>query len=161
MSKTAIDLLEELANEDLTQVDTSFPILAVSEAEFRIAEATRETAESGFEYLLFKCELISENCRDTNGSPVRPGYKLRHMIGLTPSNKSIKEVGEEEAKKQIKVRVVQFLKAIGNLTFDPSLTSYVNATFFAKTRVSKERTDQKTGITYAPQAEFATFIPKV
>jgi hypothetical protein len=32
-------------------------------------------------------------------------------------------------------------------------------TLFAKTRVSKERTDPKTGITYSPQAEIAQFIP--
>lgn len=161
MSLNALDLLDQLASEDLSQVDTSFPILAVSEAEFRVASITHETAESGFEYLALQFELLSPNCKDTNGNTVNPGYKIRHMIGLTPSEKSIKENGPEAAVKQVKANVVRFLQAIGDLEFDKTLEKYPNMTFFAKTRVSKERTDPKTGITYSPQAEIATFIPKV
>lgn len=155
----ALDILDMLAQEDLSQVDTSYPILAGGTYEWRIAEASRETSDSGYTYLLFKCALLTPGALDTNGNPVSPGYQIRNMIGLTPSQKQIEEVGLDAAKENIKKNVVKFLQALGDLTFDPTLEKYKDMTFFAKTRVSKEKEDKKTGQVYPPAAEFSTFIP--
>lgn len=157
---TGLDIFDELGSEDLSTVDTSYPILAPGQYEFQVKEATKEEAESGYQYLLFKCSLVTPNAVDTNGNPVPVGYVMRNMIGLTPAEKTIKEVGLEEAKKRIKANVVKFLDAVvENRYFDPTLETYVGLNFFAKTRVSKERTDPITGQVYAPQAEFSSFIP--
>lgn len=153
-----LSIFDELASEDLTQVDTSFPILAADQYEFRINSMTKETADSGYVYLLIQAATTVPG-QDTNGNPLNAGYPVRHMIGLTPSDKQVAEIGMDEAKKKIKVNVVKFLQAVGNLVFDPTLESYKDMTFFAKTRVSKERTDPKTGVTYSPQSEIASFIP--
>jgi len=155
---TGLSIFDELASEDLTQVDVSFPILAAGQYEFRINSMTKETADSGYQYLLIQCATTVPG-DDTNGNPVPTGYPVRHMIGLTPSDKQVAEIGLDEAKKKIKVNVVKFLQAIGNLNFDPTLEMYKDMTFYAKTRVSKERTDPKSGVTYNPQTEIASFIP--
>lgn len=156
----ALSIFDELASEDLTSVDTSFPILAGDTYEFRINSMTKEVADSGYAYLLIQAATNVPGM-DTNGNPLPPGYPVRHMIGLTPSDKQVAEIGLDAAKKKIKVNVVKFLDAVGNRVFDPTLESYKDMTFFAKTRVSKERTDPRTGITYSPQAEIAQFIPAI
>ena len=155
-----MDLLDQIAGEDLSSVDTSNPILAAGEYEFSIKEVTLEEAESGFKYLLVKLNLMSSGAKDTVGRPVLPGYSMRHMIGLTISDKTIAEIGPDAAKERVKVNIVKFLDALGNRELDKTFQSYPGQTLFAKTRVSKERTDAKTGQVYEPQAEIAMFIPK-
>lgn len=161
MNINPLNILDELANEDLTAVDTSYPVLAAGQYEFRIQEMKQETFDSGWTCIQIKCSLITPGAVDTNNSPVPPGYVITHRIGLSLSEKVVAEIGEEAAKKQVKVNVVKFLQALGDLEFDPTYEKYLGKTFFAKTRVSKQREDKKTGQVYEPQAEFAQFIPAV
>jgi hypothetical protein len=155
-------VLEALAETDFTQVDTSFPNLAPGQYEFRIGSAEYKDSESGGKYLLFGCNLVTPDVKATDGTPVAPGYPVRHMINLTPSQKQIAKSGEAACIDNIKKDIAKFLEAVTGpqRKWDPTLESYRGMNFFAKTRVSKERTDERTGVTYSPQTEFAGFIPK-
>lgn len=156
------DVFTMLANTDLDQVDTSYPILAGGVYEFEVKSAEKKTSErTGGEYLLFQCALLSDNALDINGNRVNPGYSLRHMISLTPSEKQLENKSMEECKKDVIASVCKFLDALMiKRVWDETLNTYVGMTFFAKTKVGKERTDPRTGDVYAPQAEFASFLPK-
>lgn len=156
------NMFEMLANTDLSQVDTSYPNIAVGTYEWRVKSAEKKTSErTGGEYLLFQCELLTDTAVDTNGSSLNPGYSLRHMINLTPSEKQLQKDGLEGCQKKIMADLCKFLDAImTERQWDETLESYVGLTFFAQTKVSKERTDERTGDTYPPQAEFAKFLPK-
>lgn len=155
-------IFDKLAGEELLNADTSYPVLAQGLYELRIKDAELKESESGFEYVNLTCELISPNATDIKGEPVAPGYIIRHMIGLTPSEKAINEHGQDAAENQIVKRVAVFIDAIQKprQRFDESLQSYIGLTFWAKTKVTKEREDKKTGNVYPPGAEIASFVPK-
>lgn len=152
-----------LANTDLNEVDTSYPVLSGGTYEFEVKSAEKKTSErTGGDYLLFQTALRTPDCVDINGNAVQPGYALRHMISLTPSEKQLENKSEEECKKDILASVCKFLDALmSERVWDETLESYVGLTFFAKTKVGKERTDQATGNVYPASAEFASFLPKV
>lgn len=158
----ALDILNSLSSEELQSTDTSFPNLAPGQYQFRIDTAELKDSEKGGKYLLFQCKLESTDATTTAGEPLQPGYPVRHMINLSPSQKQIDKNGLDTCVKNIKRDIAKFLEAVMGpaRTWDPSLEIYRGQTFFAKTRVSKERTDENTGITYDPQTEFAGFIPK-
>ncbi len=156
-----MSIFDKLAGDALLNADTSYPVLAAGLYEFRIKEAEQKQSESGFEYLNFVCELISDGAFSTTGEPIAPNYVIRHMVGLTPSDKAIAELGQDAAENQIVKRVATFLDGFqATRHFDESLQSYIGQTFFAKTKVSKEREDKKTGNIYPPNAEIATIVPK-
>lgn len=156
------DIFAMLANTDLNEVDTSYPVLAAGVYEFRIKSAEKKTSErTGGEYLLFQCELLSDDAQDINGSAIGQGYLMRHMISLTPSERQLAKKSLEDCQKDIMSSVCKFLDAIMlNRVWDETLESYTGMTFFAKTKVGKERTDERTGDVYPPSAEFASFLPK-
>ena len=161
-NNTGLSIFDTLGDEDLSAIDTSYPVLAAGQYEFSVKEMTKECSDSGFEYLLVKASLVSTNALDIAGAPVNPGYIIRHMIGLTPADKTIQEVGLEEATKRIKQNIVKFLDAVvENRQWDNTLELYIGRTFFAKTKVTKEREDKKTGNIYPPSAEIQTLIPLV
>jgi hypothetical protein len=151
-----------LATTNLNEVDTSYPVLSGGVYEFEVKSAEKKTSENtGGEYLLFQCALITPDATDVNGGVLSPGYTMRHMISLTPSEKQLEKKSEEECKKDIMASICKFLDGLMVVReWDETLESYVGLTFFAKTRVGKERTDPKTGNVYDPQAEFANFLPK-
>lgn len=155
------DIFAMLANTNLNEVDTSYPILAGGVYEFEVKSAEKKTSErTGGEYLLFQCALRTPDAVDINGNSISPGYSMRHMISLTPSEKQLENKSEDECKKDILASVCKFLDALmTERVWDETLESYVGLTFFAKTKVGKERTDPRTGDVYAPQAEFASFLP--
>lgn len=156
------DIFAMLANTDLNEVDTSYPILVGGVYEFQVKSAEKKTSErTGGDYLLFQTALLTPDAVDINGANLSPGYSLRHMISLTPSAKQLENKSEEDCKKDILASLCKFLDAImAERVWDETLESYVGLTFFAKTKVGKERTDANTGDVYAPQAEFASFLPK-
>ncbi len=158
-----LDILNSLSTEELASTDTSFPNLSPSQYEFLIDEATIEGKDDGSsKYLLFKTKLNSEGASSTAGEPLAPGYPVRHMVNLMPSQKQLDKHGEEQCIKNIKKDIAKFLQAVmgPSCQWDPTLEIYRGQTFFATTRVSKERTDPNTGITYDPQTEFSKFIPR-
>lgn len=161
----ALELLNSLTTEELANTDTTFPNLAPGQYEFLIdtAEIKDNTAGTG-KYLLFQCKLQSEGAKSTAGEPLAIGYPVRHMINLSPSQKQIDKnpEGLDGVIKNIKRDIAKFLEAVAgpSRTYDPSFAAYRGNTFWAKTRVSKERTDDNTGVTYDPQTEIASLIPK-
>jgi hypothetical protein len=158
----ALDILNDLSTDELKNTNTAFPNLAPSQYEFKIDSAEIKDSQSGGKYLLFQTKLNSPDAMSTAGEPLAVGFPVRHMINLSPSQDQIDKHGEEGCKKNIKKDIAKFLEAVvgPERTWDPTLELYVGQTFFAKTRVSPERTDKKTGITYDPSTEFASFIPK-
>lgn len=156
------NIFEMLANTDLNDVDTSYPVLSGGIYEFEVKSAEKKTSErTGGEYLLFQCALLTPDATDINGAALSPGYSMRHMISLTPSEKQLEKKSLEECQKDALASVCKFLDALmSERVWDETLESYVGLTFFAKTKVGKERTDPKTGDVYDPQAEFASFLPK-
>lgn len=158
---TTLSVLDMLANTDLNTVDTSFPILAPGTYEFEVKEAEIKTSDNGVRYAAIKTALVSPDAKDTNGNPINAGYPVRHMFMLSVSEKQVAKHGEEQAKKNVIADVCRFMDAVqGNRNWDETLQSYIGQRFFAKTKVSKERTDEATGQTYSPQAEFAQLLPK-
>lgn len=156
-------IFDSLAETDLAAIDTSFPNLAPSTYEFTIADAEKKQSDKGGFYLLFQCKLVTPGALDTAGNELSPGYPIRHMINLTPSEKQIAKNGPETCVKNIKADVAKFLEAVvgPERTWDSTLEMYKGLNFFAKTRVTKERTDEATGNTYAPSSEIGSFMPKV
>jgi len=159
---SSLDILGMLATEDLSQVDTSYPILLGGTYEFEIKGAEKKTSDkSGGDYLLFDCALLSSEATDIAGNPIQAGYRMRKMINLSPSEKQIAAKGEEQCAKDCVADVCKFLDALmEERIWDETLETYVSMTFWAKTKVSKERTDKATGDVYPPAADFASFIPK-
>jgi hypothetical protein len=159
---SSIDILGMLANSDLNEVDTSYPILLGGTYEFEVKSAEKKTSEkSGGEYFLFNCALRSEGAADITGAPVAPGYQIRKMINLSPSEKQIEAKGEEQCGKDVIKDVCKFLDALmEERVWDETLETYIGMTFWAKTKVTKERVDKFTGDVYPPAADFASFIPK-
>lgn len=155
------DVFAMLASTNLNDVDTSYPVLQGGVYEFEVKSASKETSErTGGEYLLFQCALLTPDAVDINGNAISPGYSLRHMISLTPSEKQLMKKSEEECKQDAIKSVCQFLDALmSERVWDETLESYVGLTFFAKTRVGKERTDDRTGNVYPASSEFASFLP--
>lgn len=158
-----IDLLNSLGSEELANVDTSFPLLKPGQYEFVVDSVEIKDSNSGGKFISISAKL-NEDAETTAGEPLKPGYPVRHMINLTPSQKQIENNprGVEGCVENIKKDIAKFLDAtVGpSRYYDPSFQVYRGQTFFAKTRVSKERTDERTGQTYDPQTEFATLIPK-
>lgn len=130
--------------------------------EFEVKSAEKKTSErTGGDYLLFQCALRTPEAVDVNGVAINPGYSMRHMISLTPSEKQLGNKSEDDCKKDILAGLCKFLDSImDERVWDETLESYVGLTFFAKTKVGKERVDGSTGDVYAPQAEFSSFLPK-
>ena len=157
-----LDILNSLSTEELASTDTSFPNLAPDTKQFRVVEMKLEESKSGGKYILIQTKLESTDAISTAGEPIAPGYPVRHMINLSPSQKQIDKQGMETCVKNIKRDLAKFLEAVvgPDRTWDPSFELYADQTFFAKTRVSKERTDEATGTVYDPQTEFASFLPK-
>ena len=159
---SSIDILGMLANSDLNEVDTSYPILLGGTYEWEVKSAEKKTSDkSGGEYLLFSCALLSSGASDIAGNDIPPGYQIRKMINLSPSEKQIDTKGEDQCAKDIMKDVCKFLDALmEDRVWDETLETYVGMTFWAKTKVTKERTDKNTGDVYPPAADFASFIPK-
>lgn len=156
------DIFTMLATANLAEVSTAYPILASGVYEFEVKSAEKKTSErTGGEYLLFQCALLTPESVDVNGSPLSPGYTIRHMISLTPSEKQLESKSLEECQKDAIASVCKFLDSLmTDRVWDETLESYTGLTFFAKTKVGKERTDPRTGDVFASQAEFASFLPK-
>ena len=156
------DIFAMLANTDLSEVSTAYPVLSAGVYEFKVKSAEKKVSErTGGEYLLFQCELVTPDSIDINNEPINPGYVMRHMISLTPSEKQLAKKSEEQCKQDILSSVCKFLDGLmTQRVWDETLESYVGMTFFAKTRVGKEREDQNTGDVYPAQSEFSSFLPK-
>ena len=157
-----LDILNSLSSEELQTTDTSFPNLMPGQYEFSIAGAELKDSNSGGKYLLFQTKLLSTDAVSTNGDPIQPGFPVRHMINLSPSQKQIDKSGIDTCVKNIKRDLAKFLEAVVGpaRTWDPTLELYLGQSFFAKTRVSKERTGDD-GQTYDAQTEFSSFVPKM
>lgn len=159
---SSIDILGMLASTDLNEVDVSYPILLGGTYEFEVKEVEKKVSENtGGEYILFKCALLSDNATDIAGNAISPGYAMRYMINLSPSEKQIAAKGEEQCAKDVLAQVCKFLDALmEQRVWDETFETYVGMTFWAKTKVTKEREDKNTGNVYPPAADFASFIPK-
>lgn len=148
-----VDIFDQLGDGTLVDTDTSFPILAPGQCEFRVEAGTVETSEkTGGRYLAFDL-ATTEDKEDINGRPLPAGYKVRHMISVTPTEKMDDE--------SIKRNLAMFLDAVvDGRQWDPTLELYIGQTLFAKTKVQAERVDDATGETYPASARISTFIPK-
>jgi hypothetical protein len=161
----ALELLNEISQEELTDTNTSFPNLSPGQYEFVVDSVEiKDNAAATGKYILFQTKLVSVDAKSTAGDQLSPGYPVRHMINLSPSQKQIDKdpEGLEGCIKKIKQDIAKVVEALvgPSRQYDPSFQLYRGQTFFAKTRVSKERTDERTGATYDPQTEFQTFIPR-
>jgi hypothetical protein len=157
-----MNLFDQLANTNLAEVSTAYPVLTGGVYEFAIKTFEKKTSDrTGGDYLAIGVTLLSPDATDINGNSVSPGYAMRHMISLTPSAKQLESKTEEECNKDAIASLCKFLDALmTERVWDETLESYIGLTFFAKTKVGKERTDPNTGDVYAAQSEFAAFIPK-
>jgi hypothetical protein len=159
-------MLNSLSTETLAEVNTSFPNLSPGQYEFVVdtVEIKDNAAQTG-KYILFQCKLVTPGAASTAGEPLQPGYPVRHMINLSPSQKQIDKnpEGLEGCIKNIQKDLAKFIEALvgPGRKYDPSMQLYRGQTFFAKTRVSKERVDENTGTVYDPQTEFQTFVPRI
>ncbi len=162
----AIELLNNLTTEELADTNTAFPNLSPGQYEFVVdsAEIKDNAAQTG-KYVLFQCKLATPGAISTAGEPLQPGYPVRHMINLSPSQKQIDKNSEglEGCIKNIKKDIAKFVEALvgPSRQWDSTFQLYRGQTFFAKTRVSKERVDENSGQVYDPQTEFQTFVPRI
>lgn len=155
-----MDIFDQLANDDMSSVDTSFPLLAPDTYEFTITNIELKTSQNtGGSYISMSLALSSEGALTPNGDPVGPGYPVTHMISTSTTEK----MSEEDIKRNI----AQFMDAVvgksareSGVHFDVTLESYKQQTLIAKTKNQPERVDKNTGETYAPRTVVSYFIPK-
>lgn len=143
----------------MSAVDTSYPILVPDTYEFTITGMKKVEFKAstkmpnGGEGLEIKCSLLSGG-KDTKGRDVSPGYQVTHMISLTPT--------EKMSVDAIKANVAKFLDSVlGRREWDPTFEAYVRQTFYAKTGVQEETTNEATGEIYAAKTVIKQFVPKV
>lgn len=148
-----MDIFDQLANEDLSSVDTSYPKLKPGTYEFLISAITKETSErTGGTYLALTLNLVSEDGETPEGKPVPAGYVINHNISLTPTEKFDADA--------VKRNLCMFLDALETgRQWDETLDLYKGKTLWAKTKIQPERVDEATGDTYDARSAISRFLP--
>lgn len=128
---------------DLSGIDTSFPLLREDTYLCEFVSFKEEPSKEGsilFGHFTFK---TAEKGRDPSGNPVNAGYTLHKRVNLTQ--------GPERTADQIGKELARIVKdGFGKSSLrDLRVGDQVLITV----KNSKERTDEKTGRTYAPSSE--------
>lgn len=128
---------------DLSGIDTSFPLLREDTYQCEFVSYKEEPSKDGaiqFGHFTFK---TAEKGRDPAGTPVNAGYTLHKRVNLTQGP----ERNADQIAKEL-ARVVKDGFGKGSLR-----DLRVGDQCLVVVKNSKERTDEKTGKTYAPASE--------
>jgi len=146
---TGIDIFDELAATDFSEVETTRPVLAAGLYEFSITNMERTIWKSGQgSSLVIQLALQSEGVDQSGERHISAGYVVTDRISLVKK-------GEYEPAKQ----VAKFLESIGmkDQPFDPSFESYRGAGLLARTKVVGESTSDD-GVLYPAKPEIASYV---
>ena len=143
-----IDIFDQLGQTDWEDVDTSMPVLNPGLIEFKVNNMEVKTSErTGNRYIACDFRTTVETT-DVEGKPVPPGYPVQHIFGLAKTEKF-------DPMKNI----AEFMDAVlGNRMWDPTFEAYMGQTFYAKTKVGKERQNEESGETYPARTEISRFM---
>lgn len=143
------DTMPDFYDIDLSGIDTSFPLLREDTYLSEFASFAKEPSKDGstqYGHFVFK---TSEPGRDPTGNPVQAGYTLHKRVNLT--------VGPERTQDQIVKELARIVKDGFGKAKVSDLRPGDRCLITVKN--SKERTDAKTGKTYAPSSEPRGFKP--
>jgi hypothetical protein len=143
------DSLTSILDEDLSGVDTSIPLLKEGIYNLEIAEVKQQsTSDNAGQMLKIKFKT-TEDSPSVTGDIVHAGFPVYHNILTTPKG--------DMTADMVRKNLAGFAQALGVPRLTP-LESLNGRVLKAKLRVRKERTDEKTGKTYAASNEIATFV---
>lgn len=147
-------ILSNLADTDLTSVDTKYPVIAIGAYSFKITECTEVPAKKDPESKQLKvvCELESP-AKDKQGKDIPAGYKLTTHIGVTPKGDRTVDMILKDICSLIDAAFGEpYRKALGSLgNFDTD--QLVGQSVVAKTKIEPEGE-------YPEKASIARFVPK-
>ena len=140
--------------QDLTNVDTNFPILAVGMYDFSVVEITSKDTESGNGSMLNIKLALDENATDIKGNPINVGFPVYDRIFFPKAGAMSKEGKPLDAASSIK-RLAMFQDDIGKRTakFDTEL--YIGCKLTAKVKIRHDSTDQ-----YPDTNEIGQYVKK-
>lgn len=81
-----LDTLNDLLNTDLSNVDTSFPVLKRGQKELLISDIKVTDSKKGGKNLVMTLKTTFPDTT-VRGREIGAGFSLRHLISLTPSEK--------------------------------------------------------------------------
>lgn len=141
--------ITSILDEDLSGVDTSLPLLKESILTLEVAEIKEQpTSDNAGQMLKIKFKT-TEDQPSVTGDVVHAGFPVYHNILTTPKG--------DMTADMVRKNLAGFAQALGVPRLTP-LEGLVGRTLKAKVRVRKERTDERTGKTYAASNEIATFV---
>lgn len=155
----ALGALQNLGGLNLTDISTDYPVLQPVHHQFTITEIKVEPTKSNPNNLMMVITVETSNpALDKDGKEVKPGYKLTHRIGLTPTTDDNGKV--KRSPEMIFRDIATLLDAVFGETVRKSIDL---ATFDAETLVGQsftcltsiEKSDQ-----YGEQTRLARFIKK-
>jgi hypothetical protein len=136
-------------NEDLSDIDTSFPLLREDVYECEFASATQEPSKDGDKQFLHFVFKTAQPGKNPEGQNVSAGYTLHKRINLTES--------EDRDQAMIRRDIARIVKDGFGARRVADLRP--GDRVLIRVRNSRERTEEKTGRTYSASSEPASFKP--
>jgi hypothetical protein len=138
-----------LLNENLSDTDTSMPLLAAGNYELEIASCKEELSSNQKPLLSIQLKTMGDNPAADGKGTLHKGYSIFHRVSLTPTDKY-------NPKKSLKlIRLSAGLD--GNSAFG-NPTDYVGKVVKAKVKINPGGQNEQTGQTYEPRNEIASFL---
>lgn len=103
---------DDILKENMSSVDTSFPVLPTSVQDFQILEVTKAANSKGTgNNLVISMKTTQENIDPRTKDTIQVGFPCKTYIGLTES--------EKYSRQQIKKAVATFCQAVGVESVSP------------------------------------------
>jgi len=141
-----------ILNQDYKDVDRSMPLLAEDNYKLAVDDIKLVPSKNtpGKTNLSIKLRTM-EDARDTEGKPIRAGWKLNHTISMDKTD------SYDPSRNLALFRDSVLGKGAGG-SFMP-LDQYKDKVLMAKVVVEPESKDKKTGQVYPPKNVIKQFIP--
>jgi hypothetical protein len=130
---------DSFLSEDLTDVDTSFPLIQEGPCDLEIKKVERKATKDGRGELLIITLALCAERETVKGDVVQKGFPITTRIPITPT------AGYTE--DMIKRKVALFVQAAGGTRLFP-LTQWTGLVLPCRITIRKERTDKTTGEFY-------------
>lgn len=149
MSEEAL-VVPSFLDEDLSQVDTSMPVLAEASAVLKIDDSSLVLNKDKTGQLWKLKMVTTAQMRSTTGEMLSEGFPVFAQVSLKPT--------EKYSEESIKKAVASWLQAAGvpRLNHEELKGKLVQCKIAAR----GERTDEKTGQVYPPSNELRPIVPK-
>ncbi len=158
-----LDVMSQMANVDLSTVETSFPIMKGGIVQATITECTPEQDEGKPPYMKVGYTLAQEwTTQPLDGLPsktINPGFPFSERIYVQPwTDPKTGEVKNFGVTRLTLLRECVFGKAQPGTVFNPQ--ELIGQPITVKLEFEAAPKNSKTGEVYGPQTKVATYIRK-